>query len=56
LRDEYRLATGHGATLSDGGDGVIFAYGPVMLAEALSASELLRGYGFGLKVVNMPMA
>ena len=33
---------------------MIFAYGPVMLNEALVASELLEKENFSLKVVNMP--
>jgi transketolase len=32
----------------------MFAYGPVMLHEALLASELLGERGVGLKVVNLP--
>lgn len=54
LPDGYRLTPGHGVTLRDGKDAVLFAYGPVMLHEALLASELLEAKGFGLRVVNMP--
>ena len=50
----YKLTPGRGATLRDGNAGVIFAYGPVMLHEALLASEILAERGFGLQVVNMP--
>jgi transketolase len=32
----------------------MFAYGPVMLHEALVASELLAARGVGLRIVNMP--
>jgi transketolase len=32
----------------------MFAYGPVMLHEALLANELLAERGVGLKVVNLP--
>jgi len=35
-------------------DAIIFAYGPVMLNEALRASEILATNGFELEVVNMP--
>jgi transketolase len=42
---------GCGEVLHDGADGVLFAYGPVMLHEALTAAELLDGR---LQVVNMP--
>jgi transketolase len=45
------LAPGCGSVVREGGDAVIFAYGPVMLHEALSAAELL---GDRLQVVNMP--
>jgi transketolase len=48
------LTFGQGVTLADGDDAIMFAYGPVMLHEALLASETLRGNGFGLQVVNMP--
>ena len=50
----YRLKEGFGATLVDGTDAVLFAYGPVMLNEALVAAEVLREQDFFLKVVNMP--
>jgi transketolase len=40
-----------GAVLREGTDAVLFAYGPVMLHEALTAAELLGGR---LQVVNMP--
>lgn len=45
---------GQGVTLADGNDAVLFAYGPVMLHEALLASEILHKSNFHLKVVNMP--
>ena len=55
LPDGYRLTPGQGVTLTDGSDAVLFAYGPVMLHEALRAAETLReSSGFGLQVVNMP--
>jgi len=54
LPPDYRLTPGHGVTLRDGDDAVLFAYGPVMLHEALLAAEILRQEGFYLKVVNMP--
>lgn len=46
-------ALGKGVVLKEGHDAVLFAYGPVMLHEALSASHLLEGE-VSLKVVNMP--
>jgi transketolase len=32
----------------------MFAYGPVMLHEALTAGDLLQEEGFSLKIVNLP--
>lgn len=54
LPDGYRLVPGRGVVLRDGADAVLFAYGPVMLHEALLASELLEATGVHLRVVNMP--
>jgi transketolase len=45
------VAPGRGAVLHEGTDALLFAYGPVMLHEALTAAELL---GDRLQVVNMP--
>ena len=44
-------APGRGTVLREGTDAVLFAYGPVMLHEALSAAESLAGR---VQVVNMP--
>ena len=38
----------------DGQDAVLFAYGPVMLNEALVAAEILHEQNFSLKVINLP--
>lgn len=54
LPTHYRLTYGQGVTLREGADAVLFAYGPVMLHEALLASESLAEMGFGLRVVNLP--
>jgi transketolase len=54
LPAHYRLSPGAGVKLREGADAILFAYGPVMLHEALIASELLGERGFGLAVVNMP--
>ncbi len=54
LPEEYRLEEGKGVTLAAGDDAVLLAYGPVMLHEALNASEILLAQGFGLEVVDMP--
>ena len=40
--------------LSDGKNAVLFAYGPVMLHEALTTAEILTERDFSLKVVNLP--
>jgi transketolase len=41
--------------LTEGADGVLFGYGPVLLSEAYRASALLRErHGLGLRVVNLP--
>jgi transketolase len=50
----YRLAYGRGVALTEGGDAVLFSYGPVMLAQAVQAAALLAAQGIGLKVVNLP--
>ena len=54
LPAEYALTPGRGVALTEGNDALLFAYGPVMLHEALKASEILKEQGFGLKVVNTP--
>jgi transketolase len=48
------LEVGRGRVVRDGRDAVLLAYGPVMLHEALTASELLAERGVGLEVVDMP--
>jgi transketolase len=45
---------GRGTILREGADGVLFAYGPVMVHGALTAAETLAGRGTALQVVNMP--
>ena len=45
------LVVGQGPVLREGSDGLLFAYGPVMLHEALGAAERLDRR---LQVVNMP--
>lgn len=54
LPDKYSPECGKGVVLEDGSDAVIFAYGPVMLYEALEASRLLNENNISLRVVNMP--
>jgi transketolase len=47
----HDLVPGRGCLLANGTDVVLFAYGPVMLHEALTAAEALEGR---VAVVNMP--
>jgi transketolase len=54
LPRDYKLTFGKGVALTEGLDAIMFAYGPVMLHEALLASELLVERGIGLKVINLP--
>ncbi len=54
LPDDYRFKPGQGTILHDGRDAVMFAYGPVMLNEALTAADILKTKGLSLKVVNLP--
>src|SRR4029453_13836086 len=48
------LEVGRGRELREGSDALLLAYGPVMLHEALTASEHLAERGTGLVVANMP--
>lgn len=48
------VAPGRGTLLRPGDDGLLLAYGPVMLHEALTASELLAERGISLAVSAMP--
>ena len=54
LPKDYKFTIGVGAELTEGNNAILFSYGPVMLHEALVASEYLRKINFGLKVINMP--
>jgi transketolase len=54
LPAEYKLEKGKGVTLAHGNDAVLFAYGPVMIHEAMVASDLLVRKGIGLQVINSP--
>lgn len=50
----YQLAVGRGAIVRPGADAILFAYGPVMLNEALTAAEIAHESGVSIEVVNMP--
>ncbi len=54
LPEGHILKQGEGAVLRAGCDAVLFTYGPVMLNEALTASEILENENITLKVVNVP--
>lgn len=55
LPEGYRPEPGKGVALTGGNDAVIFAYGPVLLANAVEASSVIRQhYGLTVKVVNLP--
>ena len=54
LPKTYRLKYGQGAVLTEGNEVVLFAYGPVMLHEALIASDILQKQSIKLKIINMP--
>jgi transketolase len=54
LPDDYSFSPGQGSVIRDGDDAVLFAYGPVMLHEALVAAETLQERGIALRVVNLP--
>lgn len=54
LPSDYKLTFGRGVSITQGDDAILFAYGPVMLHEALVAFEYLQKIEFGLKIINMP--
>jgi transketolase len=55
LPADYRLAEGRGIALTEGEDAILFAYGPVLLAQAYEAAVRLRKeQGVGLTVINLP--
>ena len=54
MPEDYELTFGRGVVLNEGHDAALFAYGPVMLHEAMVAAEGIRAKGVSLKVVNMP--
>ncbi|MGD8663545.1 MAG: transketolase C-terminal domain-containing protein [Desulfobacterales bacterium] len=54
LPDNYQFAYGRGTVITEGQDAVLFAYGPVMLNEAMTAAETLQAQDFALRVINMP--
>ncbi len=51
---EREASPGRGTILREGSDALLFAYGPIMLHEALGAAEALESRGLHTQVVNMP--
>ncbi|MET0391443.1 MAG: transketolase C-terminal domain-containing protein [Polyangiales bacterium] len=55
LPSQAPLVEGCGVSLRAGRDGLVIAYGPVMLSQAYLAAELLEArHGLSLEVVNLP--
>ena len=54
LPSGHALELGKGICVREGGDALIIAYGPVMLAEAYKAAELLKDKGKNVAVINLP--
>jgi transketolase len=51
---EAAVVPGRGTVLREGADALVFAYGPALLHEALTAAEALAGRGRHVQVTNMP--
>jgi transketolase len=54
LPSDYRLRLGQGVVLRDGKDVVLIGAGPILLAEAWKAADLLEQQGLEARVVNFP--
>jgi transketolase len=55
LPGDYRLIEGRGVALREGGDAVVFAYGPILLAEAIKAAAMLSDrHEIDVTIVNLP--
>lgn len=55
IPDDYKPEVGKGLVLREGGDIVLVGYGPVLLAAAYEAAEMLSDKdGVEAKVINMP--
>jgi transketolase len=48
------VAPGTGWVVREGGDVVVFAYGPWLLSNASHAAEALEAEGIGVRLVNLP--
>ena len=55
LPSNYQVAEGKGTVLREGSDGLIIAYGPVMLPEAFKAADQLQAdKGLSIKIAMLP--
>lgn len=54
LPESYKLNEGCGVTLVEGSDVVIFAYGMIMLSNAVIAAQNLKKSGISAKIINLP--
>jgi transketolase len=55
LPADYRLSLGRGVVLREGRDAAMIGYGPVLLAQAFRAAELLaRRAGLDVAVIDLP--
>lgn len=54
LPDDYHFTYAQGTVIIDGQDAALFAYGPVMLNEAMVAAATLQAHNCSLKVINLP--
>jgi transketolase len=55
LPSGYLLERGRGVTLTEGGDAVLFGYGPVLLSQAYRAVALLRErHDLAVRLINLP--
>jgi transketolase len=54
FKPDWKLQFGCGNQLTEGSENILISYGPVMLHEALLASEKLAQKGFKLAVYNLP--
>ena len=54
LPKNYKMELGKGVSLRAGGDAVLFGYGPVLLAEAYKAANMLEEKNIDLKIINLP--
>jgi len=52
---DYRLEVGRGVRLAEGDDVAVFAYGPILVGEALRAAARLRSeHGISARVIDLP--